>query len=482
MIISGYENVKNVHLIGIGGVSMSAIAQMLKINGYNVTGSDIMPSEQTEILLREGIEVKIGNHPEMVKNAELVIYTAAIKETDPEYQMAESLNIPKIERAIFIGILTKQYKNSIAISGTHGKTTTTSLISNAFLEAQLDPTIQVGAYLKDINGNYKIGNSNYFIFESCEYKDSFLKFYPYVDVILNIDKDHLDYFENMDSIISSFEKSTDNIDENGYLVINADDENSKRVVEYVNRKNEENGRNIKIITFGKKENNNDADYQLISSSFYETTSKFKVLEKKTGIETTVNLNVLGLHNVLNALAAFAVGRIFEIEESVLAKGLERFTGASRRFEYKGRVNGAKIYDDYAHHPTEIMALANSVSKLQHNNIYAIFEPHTYTRTMALKDEFADALALFDNIIVTKIYAAREVDTNEISGQDIVNILLEKNKNAMYIEKFRDIEKYIKKTVEKGDIVLTVGAGTITNLGTILSEDKGINNHEITIVK
>ena len=245
--IDGFKNVKRVHLIGVGGVSMSAIAQMLHLNGYDVTGSDNTPSEQTEILQNAGITIQIGHDTKMIDGADIVIYSAAIPEDDPERIEAKKLNIPTMERGQFIGMLTKHYSDSISISGTHGKTTTTSLVTDIFLEAQLDPTVQVGAYLKEIRGNYRIGKSDYFILESCEYKDSFLYFYPKTEIILNVDADHLDYFKNIENIVKSFKKFTDNIIEGGMLIINNMDKHTKEIVEHVKKYNEENDRNVRYI-------------------------------------------------------------------------------------------------------------------------------------------------------------------------------------------------------------------------------------------
>ena len=465
IVINGYENAKRIHLIGIGGISMSAIAQMLVVNGFEVTGSDTQEGEQIEVLRKVGIPVTIGHNPEIAKKADLIIYTAAIKETDVEYVAGKEAGIPLIERAIFIGILTKQYENSIAISGTHGKTTTTSFITNIFLEANLDPTVQVGAYLRDINGNYQIGNSSYFIFESCEYKDSFLHFYPKTAVILNVDADHLDYFKDIEAIVNSFEKFTDNVTENGIVILNEEDAHKEEIVEYINKKNKEENRNTKVTTFGL----NSGDYVAEDIVFENGKTKFIVLEKLTGIRQEVNLQVMGTYNVLNALAAYATGRMYEIDSKIVANGLHRFAGVHRRFEFRGTVNEANVYDDYAHHPTEIMALATSVNKMNYDNVYAIFQPHTYSRTKALKNEFVNALSKFDNVILTKIYAAREMLDPEIKEEEIVGKLKEKGTNAVYIEKFEDISKYIKEKAKKGDLVLTIGAGTVTNIGELLTK-------------
>lgn len=463
IVIEGYENIQNIHFIGIGGVSMSGIAQMLVKSGYNVTGTDRAESEQTQMLVKAGIEVKIGSHIDMLKDVDLVIYTVSVKETNPEIVEAKRLNIPILERAKILGMITKQFTKSVAISGTHGKTTTTSFISNIFLEAKTDLTIQVGAFLNQINGNYRIGDSDYFIFESCEYNDSFLNFYPNTEVILNIDEDHLDYFKTFENIKRSFKKSTDNISENGFLVINTEDENADEVIKYVENQNKLLNKNVRII----KILGEDADYTISNLHYKNGFPAFTINEKESKNILDVHLKVPGKYNAKNAIAAYAVAKIYGIDESDILKGLESFTGAHRRFEYKGEYKGAKVYDDYAHHPTEIQELAKAVSKMGYNRVVAVFEPHTYSRTINLKNEFVQALSNFDEIIIAKIYAAREIDTSEISGNDIANELKKLGKDAKYIEEYEDIVKYLKSEDQTNNIIITIGAGTITNLGKML---------------
>lgn len=475
--IDGFKDVKKVHLIGVGGVSMSAIAQMLHLNGYEVTGSDNTPSEQTEILQNAGIPIQIGHDTKMIDGADVVIYSAAIPEDDPERVEAKKLNIPSMERGKFIGMLTKHYSDSISISGTHGKTTTTSLITDIFLEAQLDPTVQVGAYLKEIRGNYRIGKSDYFILESCEYKDSFLYFYPKTEIILNIDADHLDYFKNIDNVVKSFKKFTDNITNDGMLIINSMDVHTKDVIEHVEKYNKENDRNIKIYTFGIDE----GDFIATDIRYTDGKPTFIIKDTIHNEEQEIELNVSGSHNVLNSTAAYAASRLNGIDKETIAAGMKRYYGAHRRFEYKGSVNGAKIYDDYAHHPTEVKALSETVKNQNYNKSYAIFEPHTFSRTKAFYKNFAESLSNFDNIVVTKIYPAREKPDPTISGEDIVKVLKEKGKNAIYLETFRDIKKYIYENVKENDLVITIGAGDVTNLGNVLSETKN-KDVVITIVR
>ena len=340
------ENIqRKYHLIGIGGISMSAIAQMLKDEGNIVTGSDKSESKQVKILKEKGIDVTIGHDISKVRDADIIIYTAAIPEDDEELVEARKLEKDIYERAEFLGILIRQYKNSIGIAGTHGKTTTTSMISNIFLKAGLNPTIQVGALLKEINSNYNIGTDDMFIFESCEYKDSFLNFYPTSTVITNIDQDHMEYFKTLENILISFKKYIMNIQRNGKVYINLDDENSKEVLEYANYNRED----LEKVTFGIE--NDNAEYQARDIEYVENSEyilKFTPYKNGNKMGDEIHLKISGKANIANAIAAIAVADKNNIEYMYIKKGLEEFTGASRRFEYKGMVNGARIYDDYAY--------------------------------------------------------------------------------------------------------------------------------------
>lgn len=449
-------NYKHIHMIGIGGISMSGIAEILTNSGFTVTGSDVFKSDITDKLVQNGINVTIGHDFINIRKANLVVYSAAIKPNDPELVEAKKLKIPVIERGDFLGQITKLYKDTICISGTHGKTTTTSMISLCFLEAQKDPTIQVGAILKPIDGNYRVGNSDYLIIEACEYVESFLKFFPKSEIILNIDNDHLDYFKTFDNIKNAFIKYVKKLPSNGLLVLNGDDPNCLDLANFTNAKS---------ITYGF--NNTNADFyakNLVCDS--KGCYQFEVY-KNDSFYGIFKLNIPGTHNILNALSCIALCDAYGIDSENIKNALFKFSGADRRFEYVGTYNGFDIYDDYAHHPTEIMALANSVKHTSYNNSWAIFQSHTYSRTKLLLDDFANALSNFDNIIITDIYAARETNQSGITPQDLVQKLVSLNKNAIYIGPFEDISKYIRENAKKNDIVLTVGAGTITNLGSMI---------------
>ena len=457
--IEHIKKYKNIHMIGIGGISMSGIAAILQNWGFNVTGSDTSDSEAVQLLLKKGIKVVIGHSIEDVAGSDAVIYSAAIKQDDPEMLEAKRLGIPTIERADFLGEITRCYEDTICISGTHGKTTTTSMVALCFLEALKDPSIQVGALLKPINGNYRVGNSEHFIIEACEYVESFLKFSPKAEIILNIDNDHLDYFKTFDNIKNAFIKYVKLLPNDGILVTNADDKNCMDLPKYTK---------AKVYTYGI--DNQDADFIAKNITFDDDGFPEFDVYYKGEFFLKLNLSVPGRHNVLNALACTAICTEYGIERKDIQIALERFTGAHRRFEFKGKVNGiASVYDDYAHHPTEIKATYNSLANKKYNKSWVIFQPHTYSRTKTLLDDFAKALINFDHIIVLDIYAARERNTYNISSKDLVNKIKELGKDAKYIPDFEECVKYVKDNIEKNDIVVTLGAGTVTEIGPMLVE-------------
>lgn len=455
------EKYRKIHMIGIGGVSMSGIAEILNNWGFSVTGSDASASEYTEALVAHGIPVTIGHDVDSVAQADLVVYTAAINSEDPELVKARELYIPTIERGDFLGILTKVFNDTICISGTHGKTTTTSMVSSCFLEGKLDPTIQVGAYFNQLDANYRVGNSEYFIIEACEYVESFLKFYPKTEVILNIDNDHLDYFKDMDNIIMAFKKYVKLLPANGLLVINSDDPNCSSLSKCTE---------AKTITFGIE--NQNANFVARNITFNKNGfPTFDVYYNNTFYKT-ISLSVAGKHNVLNALACIGVCHTYGLNKEQIKNGLSKFTGAHRRCEYIGEFgNHVSVYDDYAHHPTEIKATADALKNKQFNKSWVIFQPHTYSRTKTLLQDFAKVLTLFDNIIITDIYAAREKNTYNISAQDLVNEIQKLGRKAVYISNFNDIAGFIKSHVLNNDLVITLGAGTVTNIKDLLVESQ-----------
>lgn len=446
---------KHIHMIGIGGTSMSGIADILKKWGFYVTGSDASSSELVDKLQDNGISVVIGHDLDNLRKADLVIYSAAISKDDAELQEAKRLNIETMERSTFLGLITKAFKETISISGTHGKTTTTSMLSVCFLEAHKDPSIQVGAILKQIDGNYRVGNSDYFILESCEYVESFLKFHPKTEIILNIDNDHLDYFKDLDHVKSSFVKFVKLLPKNGLLILNADDPNSADLYKHTN---------AKIVTFGIQ--NEKSNFIARNITFDNNGFALFDVYRNNSFFKSIKLSVPGMHNVYNALACIATCYEYGIDKEVIKSGLFKYTGAHRRFELVGSTNGAYVYDDYGHHPTEIKAVYDAMKKKKYNRSWVIFQPHTYSRTKSLLNDFSQALSGFDNIIVTDIYAARESDTLGVSSQDLVNqININRvGKQALYMSDFDEIAKYIRDRVMPNDIVLTIGAGTVTNIG------------------
>ena len=454
--IERLKKYKKVHMVGIGGVSMSGIAEILINFGFNVTGSNNVETETTKKLERAGIKVSIGHNAENITDQDVVVYSAAIKQDNPELVTAKIKDIPIIERADFLGELTRCYKDTITISGTHGKSTTTSMVSLCFLEALKDPSIQVGADIKQLDGNYKVGNSEYFIIEACEYVESFLKFSPKSEIILNIDNDHLDYFKNFENIKNAFVKYVKLLPDDGLLVVNGDDKNALDLTQYTKATS---------ITYGIS--NKNTDFFAVNIVFDNNGFPEFDVYAKGEFYGRIKLNVPGMHNVLNALACIALCDYYGIKLDSIQKALISFTGADRRFEFKGTVNGANIYDDYGHHPTEIVATAKALMNKKYNKSWVVFQPHTYSRTKNLMDDFAKALLNFDNIIILDIYAAREKNTYGITSKDLADKICSLGKDALYIPDFNDCVKYLKENLQENDIVITQGAGTVTEIGPML---------------
>lgn len=457
--ISELKKYKHIHMIGIGGVSMSGIAQIMKHWGFTVTGSDWAESEVTRKLNLDGIHVVIGHDVNMAAKADVIVYTAAIKEDDPELVKARELGIETIERADFLGKITKAFTDTICISGTHGKTTTTSMVSMCFIEGLKDPSIQVGATLKAIDGNYRIGNSEHFIIEACEYVESFLKFYPKAEIILNIDNDHLDYFKNIENINRAFIKYVGLLPEDGLLVVNIDNKYCAELHKYTN---------AKVVSYGIE--NEKANFIARNIKFNKNGFPYFDVYYNNSFYASFELSVPGKHNVLNALACIALCHNYGIEKDNMKTALKKYTGAHRRFEYVGTYKGATVYDDYGHHPTEITATALGLKQKEYNKSWVVFQPHTYSRTKEHINEFAQSLINFDNIIITDIYAARETNTYGVTSENIVEKIKELGREAVYIPKFEDIVKHLEERVEKDDIILTLGAGTVTNIGPMLVEN------------
>lgn len=454
--IERLKKYNKIHMVGIGGVSMSGIAEILVNFGFQVTGSNNVETETTKKLEKAGIKVSIGHSEENITDQDVVVYSAAIKQDNPELVSAKAKRIPIIERADFLGELTRCYKDTITVAGTHGKSTTTSMVSLCFLEALKDPSIQVGADIKQLDGNYKVGNSEYFIIEACEYVESFLKFSPKSEIILNIDNDHLDYFKNFENIKNAFIKYVKLLPNNGLLVVNGDDKNALDLTQYTN---------ATCITYGIS--NKNTDFFAVNIVFDNNGFPEFDVYAKGEFYGRIKLSVPGMHNVLNSLACIALCNYYGIDLKYIQKALLSFTGAVRRFEFKGTINGANIYDDYGHHPTEIIATAKALMNKKYNKSWVVFQPHTYSRTKNLLNDFAKSLLNFDNIIILDIYAAREKNTYGITSKDLVNEICSLGKNALYIPNFDECVKYLKENVKENDIIITQGAGTVTNIGPML---------------
>ncbi len=435
---------------------MSGIAQMLLKDGCIVSGSDRASSPLTDKLSELGAKIHIGHNAENIDDTiDLVVYSAAIGNDNPERVRANELGIMQIDRAEMLGIIMKGYDCPIAISGTHGKTTTTGMLSHVFVECGKNPTITVGGELDIIHGNVHIGDKNFFIAEACEYHQSFLRFFPKVSVITNIEADHLDYFKDLDHIIETFRGLALLTPEDGAVIVNGEDENIRKAISGINRR---------IITFGA---NGDFDYSFTNLTHNGYNHYTFTVCKKGTPAGEIRLSVPGIHNVYDALAAFATADYLGIDPEDICDSLHHFGGTHRRFETRGIMGGVVVVDDYSHHPTEIKATLSTVRDMKYNNVWCVFQPHTYTRTKTLFDDFVKVLTESGvNIIITDIYAAREKDTGLVSAQQLANAI----PNAVFKKTFDEAANFIKAQAKKGDIVLTMGAGDVYKIGDILLSD------------
>lgn len=443
----------HVHFIGIGGISMSGLAEILMKEGFTVSGSDNKESSLTDHLTDKGAVIFYGQKASnIIDGINVVVYTAAIHEDNEEFMEAKRQGLPMLSRAELLGQLMTNYDTPIAVSGTHGKTTTTSMLSHIFLAGDMDPTISVGGILKAIHGNIRVGSSGLFVTEACEYTNSFLHFFPKISVILNIDADHLDFFKDLDDIRHSFRLFAELLPEDGTLVINGDIENLSYITD---------GLACRVVTFGREAS---LDYSASDIQYDEQgNASFDLI--RHGIPSGhVTLSVGGEHNVYNALSAIAVADLLGVSAETIQEGLLSFHGTDRRFEYKGEFNGITVIDDYAHHPTEIEATLKSASHYPHRELWCIFQPHTYTRTKALFDEFAQALSHTDHLILADIYAARETDTLGISSEQLARAAASYGCDAIYLPSFDEIEKYVRDHCQSGDLLITMGAGDVVNIG------------------
>ena len=442
---------KKVHFIGIGGVSMSGLAAVLLNAGYKVSGSDFKDSDILNTLKSHGAEIYIGHKADNLKNVDLIVYTAAIPSDNPELVEAKKKNIELMDRAEFLGQIMKGHKYNVAVAETHGKTTTTSMVSHIAFSADLDPTILVGGNLDVIDGNFRVGNSEYFITEACEYKQSFLRFFPYVGIILNIDADHLDFYKDLNHIKETFKEFINIIPKDGYAIVNIDDKNVRDILDKPK---------CNIITYGINEGDVTAKNLVCNEKGAYTFDAYN----KDKFLGTISLSVPGLHNVSNALSAVSLGLIFNIPFNKVQDGLLAFHGAHKRFEYKGVKDGITVIDDYAHHPVEIKATLSTAKKIKHNKIYCVFQPHTYTRTKTLFNDFTTCFNDADELILMDIYAAREKDTGLVSSDELGDAIRKLGVKCTNVHSHEDALNYVKSKLQDGDLLLTVGAGDVVKVG------------------
>lgn len=439
---------KRGHLIGVGGVSMSPLAEVLRGMGLAISGSDINESENVIHLRSLGIEVVMGHRAETITPAiDFVVRTAAVHDDNPEIVSARAQGIPVFERTEAWGAIMTDYKNALCISGTHGKTTTTSMSTHILMAAEMDPTVMIGGTLPLLHAGHRVGAGETIVMESCEYCNSFLNFYPTIAVILDIEADHLDFFKDLEDVKKSFREFASHVPETGTIIANMDDENTMDALRPLGRK---------LMTFGMTDKADVWPRNIVQRG---TQTDFDVMHG-TELFTHVSLHVPGIHNVKNALAASAAAICLGCGPLAVRYGLAGFTGAGRRFEFKGKFNSADVYDDYAHHPGELKALLDMVESLGYQRTIVVFQPHTYSRTKALFDEFVEQLRRPDRTILAEIYAAREQNTIGISSKDIADRI----ENAMFFDSFDEILKTLRWIAAPGDIILTVGAGDIYKVG------------------
>lgn len=443
----------HVHFIGIGGISMSGLAEILLKEGFTISGSDAKQSDLTTHMEKLGAKV---HYPQMPSNItddiDLVVYTAAIHPDNPEFACVLEKELPMLTRAQLLGQIMKNYGTPIAVSGTHGKTTTTSLASHVLMAGNCDPTISVGGILPSIHGNIRVGSSEVFITEACEYTNSFLSFFPKISLILNVDADHLDFFKDIDDIRNSFHEFGKLLPADGTLIINADTPKYEAIVE---------GLGCEIITYGLEQ---EADYKAADITFNELGHpSFTCLFRGEAIGS-FTLLIPGMHNVSNALATIALARKLGLDTATIQDGFTSFTGTDRRFQYKGKVGEVTVIDDYAHHPTEITATLNAARNYPHKTTWCVFQPHTYTRTKALLGDFAKALTLADKVVLVDIYAAREKNTVGISSRDLEAEIKKLGTECYYFPTFDEIENFLLEKCEPNDLLITMGAGDVVKIG------------------
>lgn len=437
------DTVKKLHFVGIGGSGMCPMAEILHHKGYILTGSDMNESDTLERIRGYGIPVSMGHRAENIGDAEVVVYTAACKSDNPELVAAREKGIPTLERSVMLGILTEKFPFSIAVSGTHGKTTTTGMLTQILMEAGKDPSAIIGGKLPLIGGNGRVGKSGCIVCEACEYVDTFLQLHPAVSVLLNIDADHLDYFKTVDNIVKSFHQFATQTSQ--MLVVNGDDERVMKSVSGLSGQ--------KIVTFGRSDKN---DYYPAELNEEDTACEDFTLMFRGERLGRVNLAVPGEHNMMNAVAAAAAAHSTGADPEAICSALGHFTGVHRRFEVLGKFEGVTVADDFAHHPTELSAVLSSAMRMGYREVWAVFQPHTYSRTYNLLEEFSKALAIPDHLVMTEILAVRETNTYNIHTSD----LAAKIPGSVWFNSFEEIADYVMSHAKSGDLILTLGGGDI----------------------
>lgn len=436
------DRVKRIHFVGIGGSGMCPLAEILHSRGYILTGSDVSESDTLERIRSYGIPIMMGHKAENIKGAELVVYTAAAKQDNPELAAAREQGIPTLERSVMLGVVTRRYADTVAVSGTHGKTSTTAMLTQILVNSGKDPSAIIGGKLPFIGGNGRIGKSEIMVCEACEYVDTFLQLTPAVSIILNVDADHLDYFKDLEHIIRSFHQFANQTTK--ALVVNGDDLNALKAVE---------GLSLPVITFGLgKENDYYAAEVAASAGVRE---HFTLMHKGEKL-TEIALNVPGKHNIYNALAAAAAAHYLGVAPKDIAFSLHQFTGVHRRFEILGRPNDIVIADDFAHHPTELTATLTAAMQMGFRTVWAVFQPHTFSRTYLLMDDFAKALRIPDRVVMSEILPVRETNTYNVHTKD----LADKVPGSVWFDTFEEITDYIAAHAKPGDLVLTLGGGNV----------------------
>ena len=437
------DTVKKLHFVGIGGSGMCPMAEILHHKGYILTGSDMNESDTLERIRGYGIPVSMGHRAENIGDAEVVVYTAACNSDNPELVAAREKGIPTLERSVMLGILTEKFPFSIAVSGTHGKTTTTGMLTQILMEAGKDPSAIIGGKLPLIGGNGRVGKSGCIVCEACEYVDTFLQLHPAVSVLLNIDADHLDYFKTVDNIVKSFHQFATQTSQ--MLVVNGDDQRVMKSVSGLSGQ--------KIVTFGRSDKN---DYYPAELNEEDTACEDFTLMFRGKRLGRVNLAVPGEHNMMNAVAAAAAAHSTGADPKAICSALGHFTGVHRRFEVLGKFGGVTVADDFAHHPTELSAVLSSAMRMGYREVWAVFQPHTYSRTYNLLEEFSKALAIPDHLVMTEILAVRESNTYNIHTSD----LAAKIPGSVWFNSFEEIADYVMSHAKSGDLILTLGGGDI----------------------